>query len=72
MTENSQPPPRIHEDHITCPYCGRVDRNDWWMSDHGENMFELECGECGRTMKVIFCVSRTASTYPKEDACQKS
>lgn len=70
MPGNSPPPPRIHEDHITCPYCGTVARDDYDMYQHGENMFERECESCARRMKVVICFSRTASTYSIEEAHQ--
>ena len=60
-----------HARYITCPYCGREDRDSWDVNfgPHMEGDAEVECGneECEKTFTVNRYIDVTySSELPKE------
>jgi hypothetical protein len=59
---------RLHEDLITCPYCGHEDQDSWEFGGRQEEPLEVECGECMRPFVVTMYVEVTYTSKPKEAA----
>jgi uncharacterized Zn-finger protein len=53
-----------HTDQLTCPYCGRVDRDGHEYFQHSECQ-EVQCGHCEREFDAVQHVSVTYSAKKK-------
>ena len=54
--------------HPICPYCGNIERDAWEINfgDGMEGEAETDCGDCGKTYRVIREVEVSYSTSKME------
>ena len=54
----------IEENALRCPYCGYLET---YTTEHADENDEEECGSCGKIFSYDSYITRTFTSYKKEE-----